>query len=145
LVNTYELSKKWTLSSVFVFSSGNRVTLPTNLTLLDQQLIAQGVPPEQLMQMQEGMPPEMMGMAPGMEGMPPQMAGGAPGELGSLPPEILQALMAQEGMGGMTPGLSSQGFVNTPITGPAPQIPEAVSGSLASLPPEILQALLAQQ
>jgi hypothetical protein len=41
LVNTYELSKKWTLSSVFVFSSGNRVTLPTNLTLLDQQLIAQ--------------------------------------------------------------------------------------------------------
>ncbi len=41
LVNTYELNKAWTFSSVFVFSSGNRITLPTNLSLLDQTLIAQ--------------------------------------------------------------------------------------------------------
>lgn len=99
----------------------------------------------------EGMPPEMMammggampsGMATGMEaGMPPVGAG----DLGSLPPELLQALMAQSEMGGAVPGLATQPMINAPITGPAPQIPEAVSGSLASLPPEIIQALLAQQ
>jgi CarboxypepD_reg-like domain/TonB-dependent Receptor Plug Domain len=41
IVNTYELNKRWTFSSVFIFSSGNRVTLPSNLFAINQQLIAQ--------------------------------------------------------------------------------------------------------
>jgi hypothetical protein len=41
LVNTYELNKKWTLSQVFIFSSGNRVTLPTDLVSQDNTIIAQ--------------------------------------------------------------------------------------------------------
>jgi CarboxypepD_reg-like domain/TonB dependent receptor/TonB-dependent Receptor Plug Domain len=41
LTSTYELNKNLTLSGVFIFSSGNRVTLPTNLTIQDQTLIAQ--------------------------------------------------------------------------------------------------------
>ncbi len=41
LVNTYEINKKWTLSNVFIFSSGNRVTLPDNLVALDNTIIAQ--------------------------------------------------------------------------------------------------------
>jgi CarboxypepD_reg-like domain/TonB-dependent Receptor Plug Domain len=41
IVNTYERNKAWTFSSVFVFSSGNRVTLPTNLFTIDRLLISQ--------------------------------------------------------------------------------------------------------
>jgi hypothetical protein len=41
ITSTYEVNKKWTLSTVFVFSSGNRITLPSNLTILDQTLLAQ--------------------------------------------------------------------------------------------------------
>jgi hypothetical protein len=41
LVNTYELNKSWTFSSVFIFSSGNRVTLPSNIFTVDQLIIAQ--------------------------------------------------------------------------------------------------------
>lgn len=36
--STYELSKKWTISGVFVFGSGNRVTLPTSLYTINNQL-----------------------------------------------------------------------------------------------------------
>lgn len=36
--STYELNKKWTISGVFVFGSGNRVTLPTSLYSIDNQL-----------------------------------------------------------------------------------------------------------
>lgn len=36
--STYELNKKWTLSGVFVFGSGNRVTLPTSLYTIDNQV-----------------------------------------------------------------------------------------------------------
>jgi len=32
IVNTYELNKKWSLSALFVYGSGSRVTLPTSLT-----------------------------------------------------------------------------------------------------------------
>jgi len=35
---TYELNKKWTLSGVFVFGSGNRVTLPTSLYTINNQV-----------------------------------------------------------------------------------------------------------
>ncbi len=34
IVNTYELNKKWTLSALFVFGSGTRVTLPTSLAFI---------------------------------------------------------------------------------------------------------------
>ncbi len=43
-VNTYELNKKWTLSALFVFGSGTRVTLPTSLYTIinngDPQLVS---------------------------------------------------------------------------------------------------------
>lgn len=39
LTSTYELNKKWTLSGVFVFGSGNRVSLPTGLYIIDTKLI----------------------------------------------------------------------------------------------------------
>ncbi|MBL7766380.1 MAG: TonB-dependent receptor [Chitinophagaceae bacterium] len=36
LTSSYELNKKWTLSGVFVFGSGNRVSLPTEIYLIEQ-------------------------------------------------------------------------------------------------------------
>ncbi len=39
IVNTYELNKQWTLSALFVFGSGTRVTLPTSLYITDQKLV----------------------------------------------------------------------------------------------------------
>jgi len=41
LVASYELNKKWTFSAVFVFGSGNAITLPTNFYFIDQQLVQQ--------------------------------------------------------------------------------------------------------
>lgn len=38
VVASYEVNKKWTLSSVFVFGSGNAITLPTNFYFIDNQL-----------------------------------------------------------------------------------------------------------
>ena len=39
IVGTYELNKKWTFSSVFVYGSGNAITLPTNYYFIQGQLI----------------------------------------------------------------------------------------------------------
>lgn len=39
LVATYEHSKKWTFSTVFVYGSGNAITLPTGYYFIDQQLV----------------------------------------------------------------------------------------------------------
>lgn len=39
VVCTYELNKKWTFSSVFVFGTGNAITLPTSLYFIDGNLI----------------------------------------------------------------------------------------------------------
>ena len=39
LVGTYQLTKKWTLSSVFFFGSGNAITLPTNYYFVGNQLV----------------------------------------------------------------------------------------------------------
>jgi hypothetical protein len=41
VVAQYEHSKKWTLSAVFVYGSGNAITLPTNYYFVDNQLVAQ--------------------------------------------------------------------------------------------------------
>lgn len=41
VVASYEHSKRWTFSAVFVFGSGNAVTLPTNYYFIEQQLIQQ--------------------------------------------------------------------------------------------------------
>lgn len=41
VVASYEMNKKWTFSSVFVFGSGNAITLPTNYYFVDNQLVAQ--------------------------------------------------------------------------------------------------------
>jgi len=41
VVASYEQSKKWTLSAVFVYGSGNAITLPTNYYFIDNQLVAQ--------------------------------------------------------------------------------------------------------
>jgi hypothetical protein len=41
IVASYEMSKKWTFSSVFVYGSGNAITLPTNYYFVDDQLVAQ--------------------------------------------------------------------------------------------------------
>jgi hypothetical protein len=41
VVMSYELNKKWNFSSVFVFSSGNRITLPTSLINIDNTLLQQ--------------------------------------------------------------------------------------------------------
>jgi len=38
-VGTYKFSNKWTLSSVFVFGSGNAITLPTAYYFIDGQLV----------------------------------------------------------------------------------------------------------
>lgn len=37
--NTYEVNKKWTASMVFVFGSGNRISLPTELYTVDNTLL----------------------------------------------------------------------------------------------------------
>lgn len=37
VVLAYEASKKWTFSSVFVYGSGNAITLPTRILVIDQQ------------------------------------------------------------------------------------------------------------
>lgn len=39
VVATYEASKKWTYSAVFVFGSGNAITLPTNYYFIDQTIV----------------------------------------------------------------------------------------------------------
>jgi len=39
LTNTYEINKKWTASMVFVFGSGNRISLPTELYVIDNTLL----------------------------------------------------------------------------------------------------------
>ena len=41
VVASYEQSKKWTFSAVFVYGSGNAITLPTNYYFVDDQLVAQ--------------------------------------------------------------------------------------------------------
>lgn len=41
VVGTYELSKKWTFSTVFIFGSGNAITLPTNYYFIEQQVTAE--------------------------------------------------------------------------------------------------------
>ena len=41
IVASYEHSKKWTFSSVFVYGSGNAITLPTAYYFIDDQLIQQ--------------------------------------------------------------------------------------------------------
>jgi hypothetical protein len=38
VVGTYEVNKKWTLSSVFIYGSGNAITLPTNYYFIEQQV-----------------------------------------------------------------------------------------------------------
>lgn len=38
VTSTYEINKKWTISTVFVFGSGNRVTLPTSLYTINNQI-----------------------------------------------------------------------------------------------------------
>ncbi len=38
IVGTYERNAKWTFSSVFIFGSGNAVTLPTNYYFIEQQV-----------------------------------------------------------------------------------------------------------
>jgi hypothetical protein len=38
VVATYEHSKRWTFSAVFIFGSGNAITLPTNYYFIEQQL-----------------------------------------------------------------------------------------------------------
>lgn len=39
IVATYEHSKKWTFSAVFIYGSGNAITLPTNYYFIEQQLV----------------------------------------------------------------------------------------------------------
>jgi len=39
ITNTYEINKKWTASMVFVFGSGNRISLPTELYTIDNTLL----------------------------------------------------------------------------------------------------------
>ncbi len=41
LVASYEWSKRWTFSGVFVFGSGNAITLPTNYYFIDGHLVQQ--------------------------------------------------------------------------------------------------------
>lgn len=38
IVGTYEYNKKWTFSGVFVFGSGNAISLPTNYYFVEQQI-----------------------------------------------------------------------------------------------------------
>jgi len=39
LVLTYELNKKWSFSTVFVYSTGNAITLPTSRYLIEQRVV----------------------------------------------------------------------------------------------------------
>jgi len=39
IVATYEHSKKWTFSAVFIYGSGNAITLPTSYYFVEQQLV----------------------------------------------------------------------------------------------------------
>ena len=39
VTNTYEINKKWTTSMVFVYGSGNRISLPTSLYVVDNTLL----------------------------------------------------------------------------------------------------------
>ncbi len=41
IVASYEHTKKWTFSAVFVYGSGNAITLPTNYYFIDNRLVAQ--------------------------------------------------------------------------------------------------------
>ncbi len=41
IVGNYELSKKWTLSSVFIYATGNAITLPTAYYLIDNKIVEQ--------------------------------------------------------------------------------------------------------
>lgn len=41
VVASYQLNKHWTFSSVFVYGSGNAITLPTNYYFIEDQLVAQ--------------------------------------------------------------------------------------------------------
>ncbi|MBS1772136.1 MAG: TonB-dependent receptor [Bacteroidetes bacterium] len=41
IVGSYEISKKWTLSTVFVYGSGNAITLPTNYYIIDNNIVPQ--------------------------------------------------------------------------------------------------------
>jgi len=41
LVATYELSKRWTVSGVFIYGSGNAITLPTNYYFIQTQVVPQ--------------------------------------------------------------------------------------------------------
>lgn len=41
VVSSYELNDKWTFSGVFVFGSGNAITLPTNYYFIDQAIVPQ--------------------------------------------------------------------------------------------------------
>lgn len=41
VVASYEHSKRWTFSAVFVYGSGNAITLPTNYYFVDNHLVAQ--------------------------------------------------------------------------------------------------------
>ncbi len=41
VVASYELSKKWTFSSVFIFGSGNAITLPTAFYFIENNLVQQ--------------------------------------------------------------------------------------------------------
>jgi hypothetical protein len=64
--------------------------------VMDQQLMNQGVPPEQLMQMQGGMPPEMMQTPQSVQ--PMGMPQGMPVDPNQIPPEML-AQMPEAQMG----------------------------------------------
>ena len=41
VVGSYELSKKWTFSAVFIYGSGNAITLPTSFYFIDNTLVQQ--------------------------------------------------------------------------------------------------------
>lgn len=41
IVASYELSKKWTFSTVFIYGSGNAITLPTNYYFINQSVVPQ--------------------------------------------------------------------------------------------------------
>jgi hypothetical protein len=41
LVGSYEINKKWTVSGVFIYATGNAITLPSNLYIIDASLVPQ--------------------------------------------------------------------------------------------------------
>ncbi len=41
MVGTYQLSKKWSFSSVFIYATGNAITLPTSYYFVDNNLVEQ--------------------------------------------------------------------------------------------------------